>query len=270
MAAPMMNLKVIQAEEPAPAVLELQEITKRYGDMPVLDGINFSVGQGEFVSVVGPSGSGKTTLLMTISGLQPPTSGDVVFDGNAGPGPHDGMSIVFQDYSRSLFPWRRNASNVALGLHRNKVLSKSERLDRARSMLEQVGLGNFSRSFPWQLSGGMQQRVAIARALISDPHLLLLDEPLAAVDAQTRADVQDLILTLAAKRSQAALLVTHDVEEAIYMSDRVIVLTHVPTRVQEEVLVDLPRPRNQLTTQEDPRFLKLRHHILSLIHTNRK
>lgn len=270
MASPMTTLKVIHANETARPILELQEIGKSYGDLVVLDGINFSVGEGEFVSVVGPSGSGKTTLLMTISGLQPPTSGKVVFGGNAGTGPHDGMSIVFQDYSRSLFPWRRNASNVALGLHRDRILSKDARLDRARSMLEQVGLGSFSRSFPWQLSGGMQQRVAIARALISDPHLLLLDEPLAAVDAQTRAEVQDLILTLAAKRSQAALLVTHDVEEAIYMSDRVIVLTHVPTRVQEEVLVDLPRPRNQLTTREDPKFLKLRHHILSLIHTNRK
>jgi NitT/TauT family transport system ATP-binding protein len=266
----MTNLKVIRAEQSSSTVLKLQDITKRYGELLVLDGINFSVGEGEFVSVVGPSGSGKTTLLMTISGLQPPTSGDVVFDGKATPEPHDGMSIVFQDYSRSLFPWRRNASNVALGMHRNKILSKSERLEHAISLLEQVGLGKFSRSFPWQLSGGMQQRVAIARALVSDPHLLLLDEPLAAVDAQTRAEIQDLILTLAAKRSQATLLVTHDVEEAIYMSDRIIVLTRVPTRVQDEILVDLPRPRNQLTTREDPRFLKLRHHILSLIHANKK
>lgn len=257
---------LMQSPAVAGTVLSVTGVRKAYGDaVPVLDGIELSIGAGEFVSVIGPSGCGKTTLLTVLSYLSQPDQGQVVFDGRTHDAPPEGLAIVFQDYSRSLFPWRRNIDNVVLGMHRDRVSSATAKRESAAALLAKVGLAGFEQRYPWQLSGGMQQRVAIARALAANPRLLLLDEPLAAVDAQTRSEIQDLILSLARERQQACLLVTHDVEEAIYMADKLVVLTKRPTRVREEIVLGLPKPRDQIETREMREFLKIRHHVMTLM-----
>ena len=237
----------------------------------VLAGVGFVVAEGEFVSVVGPSGCGKTTLLLTLSGLQRPDDGEVRFAGapvrDATPA---GMAIVFQDYSRSLLPWKTNLGNVLFGMRRNRTFTSSEKIERSTELLAAVGLAGFERRYPWQLSGGMQQRVAIARGLASQSRLLLLDEPLASVDAQTRSDMQDFLLGIARRYQQTCVLVTHDVEEAIYMGDRIVVLSSRPTRVVREIAVPLARPRDQIETREQPTFLDIRHQVLSLIRHERR
>jgi NitT/TauT family transport system ATP-binding protein len=179
------------------------------------------------------------------------------------------MAIVFQDYSRSLLPWKTNFGNVMFGMRRIRDLTESQKRERAAELLQSVGLAGFEKRYPWQLSGGMQQRVAIARGLASQSKLLLLDEPLASVDAQTRADLQDFLLGIAKQYRQTCVLVTHDVEEAIYMGDRIVVLSNRPTRVVREIKVDLPRPRDQIVTRELTRFLEVRHEVLSLIRHER-
>ncbi len=256
------------------AILSAEGLAKSFGTpahpLPIIGGLSLQVRPGEFVSVVGPSGCGKTTLLMLLAGLASRDGGTVVFKGREIVSPPHGLAVVFQDYSRSLLPWRRTLENVLLGMRRLDRLSVSEKKDKAKELMAAVGLGGFERHYPWQLSGGMQQRVAIARALASECELLLLDEPLAAVDAQTRADMQDLLLGLAAQFRQTCLLVTHDVEEAVYMADRVVVLSQRPTTVVEEIAIGLERPRDQLATREDRRFLEARHHVLSLIRRMRK
>lgn len=250
-------------------ILEADALTKSYGAgenaLRILDGIGFTVGKGEFVSIVGPSGCGKTTLLMALAGLLRLDSGKVSFKGRALDTPTPGIAVVFQDYSRSLFAWKSNLENVVFGMIRNAELGKAAKRDRARELLAAVGLDGFANHYPWQLSGGMQQRVAIARGLASQSELLLLDEPLAAVDAQTRADMQDLLLELAERFQQTCILVTHDVDEAVYMADRVVVLTRRPTRVDHEIVVNLGQKRDQITTREDPRFLEIRHDVMAAI-----
>lgn len=254
-------------------VLNAQGLTKTYGKgidaLEVLGGVSFAVGRGEFVSIVGPSGCGKTTLLFAMAGLQALTSGTVTFNGRVVIAPPRGVAVVFQDYSRSLFPWKNNRDNVAFGMARIEGLSSAQKRDKAQDMLEAVGLSGFGDRYPWQLSGGMQQRVAIARGLASQSELLLLDEPLAAVDAQTRADMQDLLLDLAMRFKQTCVLVTHDVEEAVYMADRVVVLTRRPTVVDHEIVIDLGKKRDQITTREDARFLAARHDVMTSIRTMR-
>ncbi|MBN9031920.1 MAG: ABC transporter ATP-binding protein [Rhizobiales bacterium] len=250
-------------------MLEARELAKSYGTgagaLKILDGISFSVKKGEFVSIVGPSGCGKTTLLMALAGLLKPDAGAVSFKGKVLTGPSAGIAVVFQDYSRSLFAWKSNLENVVFGMIRNTTLSKAEKRAKGRELLAAVGLDGFADHYPWQLSGGMQQRVAIARGLASESELLLLDEPLAAVDAQTRADMQDLLLELAERFQQTCILVTHDVDEAVYMADRVVVLTRRPTRVDHDIVVDLGDRRDQITTREDPRFLEIRHDVMAAI-----
>ncbi len=235
-------------------ILAVEGLTKQFDGPPplqVLAGIDFTVGEGEFVSVVGPSGCGKTTLLLLLSGLLRPDGGVVHFAGNpvrdATP---EGMAIVFQDYSRSLLPWKTNLGNVLFGMRRVGGLTPADKIGQATGLLDAVGLAGFKDRYPWQLSGGMQQRVAIARGLASQSRLLLLDEPLASVDAQTRADLQDLLLSIAQRYRQTCVLVTHDVEEAIYMGDRIVVLSSRPSRVVREIAVPLPRPRDQIETRE--------------------
>ena len=253
----------------APPMLSVSDVSVALGDprtrQPVLGRVSFAITPGEFVSIVGPSGCGKTTLLMCLAGLAGIDGGRIEFVGAPVAEPPPGVAVVFQDYSRSLLPWRRIRENVMFGLYRAREMPVAEKRDRASAVLNTVGLGDFATYYPWQLSGGMQQRVAIARALVSRPQLLLLDEPLASVDAQTRAEVQDLVLRLAAELHQTCVLVTHDVEEAIYMADRVLVLSRRPTDVVAELAVKLPRPRDQIMTREDSVFLKLRHEILTLI-----
>jgi len=254
-------------------LLRVDALRKAFAGPPrvdVLADISFSVREGEFVSVVGPSGCGKTTLLLALAGLQPGDGGTVEFAGAAvRERTPEGMAIVFQDYSRSLLPWKTNLGNVLFGMHRVTGQSTAEKTERAMALLQTVGLNGFERHYPWQLSGGMQQRVAIARGLASRSRLLLLDEPLASVDAQTRADLQDLLLGIAARYGQTCVLVTHDVEEATYMGDRIVVLSKRPTAVAREIAVELPRPRDQIETREKPRFLEIRHEVLSYIRRER-
>ena len=255
-------------------ILTASNVGKCYGSgenrLVIIDGFNLSIREGEFVSLVGPSGCGKTTLLMCLSGLLELSEGEVAFEGKRLQSTPPGLSVVFQDYSRSLLPWKSNLDNVLFGMRRVTGMKNTEKREKADELLSAVGLHGFDRHYPWQVSGGMQQRVAIARGIASQSKLLLLDEPLAAVDAQTRADMQDLLLDLAKKFKQTCVLVTHDVEEAVYMADRVLVLGPRPTKVVDEIRINLARPRDQLTTREEPAFLRARHDVLSLIRSMRQ
>ncbi|MEJ8672018.1 ABC transporter ATP-binding protein [Streptomyces sp. NBC_01614] len=226
--------------------------------------LTFTVDAGELVCLVGPSGCGKTTLLKCIGGLLTPTAGEVHLEQRRVTGPPPGMAFVFQEYGRSLFPWMRVGENVELPL-KQKDLSASRRRELVRDALESVGLADAVRAYPWQLSGGMQQRVAIARALAYEPRVLLMDEPFAAVDAQTRADLEDLVRGLWRERGITILFVTHDIDEAVYLGERVLVLSASPTVVQEQLKVDLPAERDQLHTRVDPRFAELRTHVYEQI-----
>ncbi len=226
--------------------------------------LTFDIATGEMVCIVGPSGAGKTTLLRCIAGLLPPTGGEVSLEGRPVAGPPKGMAVVFQDYARSLFPWLTVAQNVELPL-REKKLPRAERRRLVERSLEAVGLADVPRSYPWQLSGGMQQRVAIARAVAYEPHILMMDEPFAAVDAQTRADLEDLVRDLWHRLGITLLFVTHDIDEAIYLGRRVLVLSGRPTVIMEDVAVDLPDERDQLGTRNLPRFGELRTHVYELV-----
>jgi len=251
-------------------ILAARHVSKSYGAAPIIRGLGFTFHAGEFVSLVGPSGCGKTTLLMCLAGLLPIDAGVLTFQGKPVVGVPDGMAVVFQDYSRSLFPWKTNLENVRFGTRRSTGLSRANATERARALIDAVGLSGYEDHYPWQLSGGMQQRIAIARGLASQSRLLLLDEPLAAVDAQTRADLQDLLLSLAQRFNQTCLLVTHDVDEAVYMADRVLVLAPRPTQIDMEVRVELRKARDQISSREEPEFLRARHEILSRIRAMRK
>ena len=235
------------------------------GRIEVIADVGLTVAAGEFVSVVGPSGCGKTTLLMCLAGLYPVDRGTITFLGRKVTATPPGLSVVFQDYSRSLLPWKSNLDNVVFGMRRLTDLPATARRETAREILASVGLTGFEDRYPWQVSGGMQQRVAIARGLAARSRLLLLDEPLAAVDAQTRAELQDLLLELAARYRQSCLLVTHDVDEAVYLADRVVVLSRRPTRVVQEIAVPLGKPRDQIATREDRLYLDIRHRVLERI-----
>ncbi|MEV6171470.1 ABC transporter ATP-binding protein [Streptomyces sp. NPDC051954] len=226
--------------------------------------LTFTVKAGELVCLVGPSGCGKTTLLKCMGGLLSPTSGQVLLDGVPVTGPPPGMAIVFQEYGRSLFPWMRVADNVELPL-KEKGTPKAKRRELVTDALRSVGLPDAADAYPWQLSGGMQQRVAIARALAYEPQVLLMDEPFAAVDAQTRADLEDLVRVLWQERGITVLFVTHDIDEAVYLGERVIVLSASPTVVQDELHIDLPDERDQLHTRVSPRFTELRTHVYEQI-----
>ena len=264
----------VEAPSAGEPVIDVSRIKKSFGgnaSLAVLEDVTFSARKGEFLSVVGPSGCGKSTLLLSLCGLLTPDSGSVSFLGKRiSGGTPPGIAIVFQDYSRSLLPWRTVAANVEFGMRRIGSHSRREKRSRAHDLLESVGLHGFENHYPWQLSGGMQQRVAIARALACQSELLLLDEPMAAVDAQTRADMQDLLLQIAQKFGQTCLLVTHDVDEAVYMADRVVVLSNRPTRVVEILDVDLPQPRDQVETKEDKRYLEIRHRVFNRIRAMRR
>jgi NitT/TauT family transport system ATP-binding protein len=226
--------------------------------------LTFSVGQGELVCIVGPSGAGKTTLLKCIAGLLAPTAGTVTLDGALVTSPPPSMAVVFQEYGRSLFPWMTVEGNVELPL-KQKKLPKARRRELVREALEAVGLSDVHSAYPWQLSGGMQQRVAIARAVAYQPQVLLMDEPFAAVDAQTRADLEDLIRSLWHKLGVTILFVTHDIDESVYLGQRVLVLSSSPTVVMEDLAIDLPDERNQLETRSSRRFAELRAHVYEQI-----
>jgi NitT/TauT family transport system ATP-binding protein len=223
----------------------------------VFGNINVAITSGQIVSVCGLSGIGKSTLLRVLAGLISPTTGTVQIDGEFITAPSKSMSFVSQDYSRSLFPWLTVEKNIALPF-RGKNIEKSDISARVQKALSDVGLSDFSNSYPWQLSGGMQQRVAIARALVTRPRLLLLDEPFASVDAHTRLELEDLVLNLAHEINVTTIMVTHDVDEATYMSDKVFVMSGSPASFTTEIDVNLSTPRSQSVTRSLPDFIKTR------------
>jgi NitT/TauT family transport system ATP-binding protein len=236
------------------------EYSTRTGPLRVLEDVSFSCAPGEFLSILGPSGTGKTTLLRILAGLLAPGDGSSVsFEGERLAGPNEGVAIVFQNYGASLLQWRTVERNVALGLEGR--IGKVELTDRVSTALELVGLADRRDDYPWQLSGGMQQRVQIARALVMRPKVLLMDEPFGALDAMTKNQLQDELLRLRRVTGTTIVFVTHDVDEAVYLSDRLLVLSGKPARVTAEIVADLPSPRSQVTTKEDPRYLAARHAV---------
>jgi NitT/TauT family transport system ATP-binding protein len=249
-------------------VLEVVGLKKVYGSGPgatvAIGHLEFTVEEGELLSIVGPSGAGKTTLIKCMAGLLLPTEGTVSLRGRRITEPPPEMAVVFQDYSRSLFAWFTNQRNVELPLRHGgkRVADPGKAAARA---LAAVGLAGFEKHYPWQLSGGMQQRVAIARGLAYQPEVLVMDEPFASVDAQTRAELEDLVLEVRREFGITVILVTHDIDEAVYMSDRVVVLSRPPSTVQETVDVDLPRPRHQADTKALPEFARLRTRVYESI-----
>jgi NitT/TauT family transport system ATP-binding protein len=248
-------------------VLEVVGLSKSYGTgagaTHAVAHLEFAVEELEFVGIVGPSGAGKTTLLKCMAGLLEPTSGQTLLRGKPVTAPPPELAVVFQDYSRSLFAWMSVRRNVLLPLTNKPEITDPARV--AEEALAAVGLAGFEEHYPWQLSGGMQQRVAIARALAYQPKVLLMDEPFASVDAQTRAELEDLVLRVREQFGVTVILVTHDIDEAVYMSDRVVVLSRPPSTVQELVTVNLPRPRDQVETKALPEFAALRAQIYETI-----
>ena len=225
--------------------------------LPMLDDVNFSVKPGEFIALLGPSGCGKSTLLRLVAGLEAPRSGVLREDGDPVTGPFPSRVVVFQD--PTLFPWRTVWNNVALGLEAQGILkSQRQRVDAA---LDLVGLSQFRNAYPHQLSGGMAQRVALARALVNDPKILILDEPLGKLDSLTRITMQAEIVALWQRKGFTTLLVTHDVEEALFLANRVIVFSDRPARIKADIAVDRPYPRHR----GDPELAELRRNILGLL-----
>ncbi|MBB6453769.1 ABC-type nitrate/sulfonate/bicarbonate transport system ATPase subunit [Salirhabdus euzebyi] len=235
--------------------------TTKSGEVVALDRTSFSVNEGEFVTILGPSGCGKSTILRVVAGLEEPTTGQVFMDGKKviGPGPDRGM--VFQSYS--LYPWLTVEENIVFGL-KLKGISKKERKDIAKHYLQLIGLEGFDKHYPIQLSGGMKQRVAIARALANDPEILLMDEPFGALDAQTRAIMQEILLKVWEESKKTILFITHDVEESIFLGDSVYVMTARPGRLKQNIKVPLPRPRDY-QVKSSKEFLTLKSELLELI-----
>ena len=250
------------AERERDAKVAVENVTKRYDGkretVQALDEIDFRVAPEEFVCVVGPSGCGKTTLFRIIGGLEEPTAGTVSLDGDPVTEPSQDVGIVFQEYH--LFPWRTVRGNVEFGLEQQD-LSADERRRRAQEMIDLVGLEGSEDAYPSQLSGGMKQRVGIARALAVDPDLLLMDEPFGSLDAQTRDMLHDELLEIWSQTRKTVLFVTHDVEEAVKLADRIVVMGGPPGHVREVVPVDLPRPRRI----DDPAFVEVKQHVRELI-----
>jgi NitT/TauT family transport system ATP-binding protein len=251
-----------------PAKLEARDVTIHYwverSARPFLavDRATLEVRPGEFVAIVGPSGCGKTTFINAVDGLLPISGGTLTLNGQRISGPGPDRAMVFQQ--ASLLPWRTVLGNVRYGLELQGRLPKAEVQERSRRFIDLVGLGGFEDSFPMELSGGMQQRVNLARALATDPDMLLLDEPFAALDAQTREFMQLELLRIWGETRKTALFITHDIKEAVYLADRVLVFSRRPGRVKENIEVDLPRPRS-LHVKREPRFLEYEDSIWTII-----
>jgi NitT/TauT family transport system ATP-binding protein len=251
-------------------MLEVRGLRKEFqplSGLPVvaIGDVSFRVEARQFVSIVGPSGCGKSTLLQCVAGLMRPSAGTIVLEGREVTGPPEGLILLFQEYNKSLMAWRTVLKNVCFGLENKPGMTRTEREAEARHYIGMVGLTGFEQHYPWELSGGMQQRVAIARALACKPQVLLMDEPFGSLDALTRMELEDTLLRLWESLHSTILFVTHDIEEAVYLSDRVYVLSRRPSRMIEDTTVDLPRPRNQLASREDVRFIRMRHHTFELI-----
>lgn len=238
--------------------IEVRNLTKRYGDLLVLDDINFDVADGEFVAIVGPTGCGKTTFLNALSRLIPITRGSICIDGvDADPKRHN-ISFVFQE--PTCLPWRTVRDNVAYGME-VKGLPKADIEERLGKILELVGLTQCANLYPNQISASMLQRIAVSRAFAVNPDLLLMDEPYGQLDVKLRFYLEDELVNLWQKLGSTVLFITHNIEEAVYVAERILVLSNKPTKIKAEVKVDLPRPRNFL----DPEFVRIRKHVTELI-----
>ena len=251
--------------------LSAADVGKSFGTgesrVEVIHGLTLQIRTGDVTCLVGPSGVGKTTLLRLLAGLAAPSTGSVSLAGEEITEPSEKIAVVFQDYRGSLMPWMKVADNVAFPLE-GRGVGKAERRRRAREALEVVGLGGNEDKYPWQLSGGMQQRVAIARALAYEAPIMLMDEPFGSLDAQTRFDLEDLVLRLRNEIGITIVVVTHDIDEAVYLGDRVVVLGGRPSSIVDDVEVPLGRERTQLTTKSTPTFVELRTRVLGEIQQN--
>ncbi|MGH9278823.1 MAG: ABC transporter ATP-binding protein [Acidimicrobiales bacterium] len=236
------------------------ELPTDEGPRRILEGITADFRDGELVSIMGRSGTGKTTLLRVLCGLIEPTAGSTItFRDMPVTGPPEGVVFVFQNYGASLLPWRTVEKNVALGLEGRA--SKAVIRERVAGALATVGLSERAKDYPWRLSGGMQQRVQLARGLAMDACVLLMDEPFGALDAMTKGSLQDELQRVHLDRKPTVAFVTHDIDEAVYLSDRILILSGSPATITREIPVDLPRPRDQLATKELPEFLRLRRQV---------
>jgi ABC-type nitrate/sulfonate/bicarbonate transport system ATPase subunit len=244
------------------AKILIEGVTKRFGDVTALGPCSLQVEANEFLCVIGPSGCGKTTLLRILAGLVPPDEGEVWVDGEPVRGPRRQVAMVFQHFG--LFPWKTVWDNVAYGL-RLQGRPAAEVGEKVPKYIALMGLQGFERKFPYQLSGGMQQRVGIARALAVDPEVLLMDEPFGALDAQTREFMQEELLRVWRVQRKTVVFVTHSIDEAILLGDRVVVMSRRPGRVREVLTVDIPRPRSGDQVRSLPRFHELRHRIWELL-----
>ena len=251
-------------EQDKATLIAFEKVDLSLGGRHILTGIDVSIRKGEFLSVVGPSGCGKTSLLNLAAGLLMPSAGRVTYAGKPVTGPRQDIAIVFQDYGKALLPWRTASGNIALALEAMNY-PREKRQARIDELLGLIGLSAHADKFPNQLSGGMQQRLQIARCLAQDPEVLLMDEPFGALDAMTRQALQDEVLAIAARTGATVLFITHDLEEAIYLGDRVIAMRPNPGRFEISFHIDLPRPRDQLTTRERPEFLSLRRELFDVI-----
>ena len=255
-------------------IIEVRNAGKIYAvndkRLTVFENMSYEIPERSFLSIIGPSGCGKSTLLKLISGLEPASSGQILFKGRPITGPANGMIYVFQQYSKSIFPWRTVIQNIDFGLQSHKKLPRKDARDRCMDYIKLVGLEGYEDYYPYQLSGGMQQRVVIARALICEPAVLLMDEPFSAVDALTRAILQELILKIWQTIPVTILFVTHDVEEAVFLSSRIISLTKSPARIHEDVAIDLAYPRDQLHTRGQDRFHALSQQLFASIFLQEK
>jgi NitT/TauT family transport system ATP-binding protein len=249
---------------PRKSQIVFSRVTLDLGGKTIVRDISLDVKPGEFLCIIGASGCGKTTALRLAAGLYQPTSGSVTFDAMPMLEPRRDIAIVFQDYGKALLPWRTAAGNISLALEASGI-ALAQRAVRIDELLKKVGLPNHAEKYPAEMSGGMQQRLQIARCLAQDPKALLMDEPFGALDAMTRQGLQDEVLSLVRASQATVVFVTHDLEEAIYLGDRVIGLLAHPGRIGIELKIDLPRPRDQLTTRENPQFLALRRELFDFI-----
>ncbi|OGA79841.1 MAG: hypothetical protein A3G81_27070 [Betaproteobacteria bacterium RIFCSPLOWO2_12_FULL_65_14] len=256
------------------SIIDVREVSKSFSvgqnRLNVFSGFNYRIPEGRFLSIVGPSGCGKSTLLKMIAGLDNPTSGEILFHGTPVTAPPKGMIYVFQQYTKSILPWRTVLQNIQFGLGSRKKLPAREAREKCMEYMHLVGLQGYESYYPYQLSGGMQQRVVIARALICEPEVLLMDEPFSAVDAMTRAILQELILKIWERIAITILFVTHDVDEAVFLSDHIISLSRAPATLREDVAIDLAYPRDQIETRGHHRFTIYRQRLFSSIFLQEK
>ena len=255
-----------RGQDSRPVRVKIDNVVKKYtlrnGEMIALNGVNLDIHENEFICVVGPSGCGKSTLLNIIAGLLTPTEGKVYCDGKEVTGTGTERGVVFQQYA--LFPWLTVRKNVMFALEMRGIRGKAA-AEKAMEYLEMVDLAKFADSYPKELSGGMKQRVAIARAYAAEPEVLLMDEPFGALDAQTRTQLQTELLETWEKHNKTCFFITHDVDEAILLAQRVVIMSARPGRIKEIVDIDIPYPRNQ-ETKMTPEFIALKNHIWSQVY----